>query len=301
MKLKTLGGLVVLAISQPALSNIDIQFDYTYDTNSFFSDQARKDVLEAASAVFESRFTDQLLAINSSGANSYDTFVFNPSDPFTSASYIKLDSISVAENVILVFAGGYNFTDNTLGVGGTGYSCSGVGSFCSDSARRGQGDVTGMDAIDVAPWGGSISFDSAGTNWHFGTTATGLDASEYDFYSVVVHELAHLLGFGASDSYDNHVIGTNFVGTNAGTVALEAGDSGHWANGTMSTVNGIAQEAAMDPSIFNGQRKYFTDLDFAAMADIGWQVAPVPEADTWAMMIAGLGLIGFAARRRTRI
>ncbi len=28
--------------------------------------------------------------------------------------------------------------------------------------------------------------------------------------------------------------------------------------------------------------------------------APVPEADTWAMMLAGLGLMGFIARRRTK-
>jgi hypothetical protein len=28
-------------------------------------------------------------------------------------------------------------------------------------------------------------------------------------------------------------------------------------------------------------------------------IAAVPEADTWAMLLAGLGLVGFAARRRT--
>jgi hypothetical protein len=30
-------------------------------------------------------------------------------------------------------------------------------------------------------------------------------------------------------------------------------------------------------------------------------IAAVPEADTWAMLLAGLGLVGFATRRRTRI
>ena len=29
-------------------------------------------------------------------------------------------------------------------------------------------------------------------------------------------------------------------------------------------------------------------------------IAPVPEPETWAMMVAGLGLVGFAARRRSR-
>jgi 5'-nucleotidase / UDP-sugar diphosphatase len=27
-------------------------------------------------------------------------------------------------------------------------------------------------------------------------------------------------------------------------------------------------------------------------------IAPVPEADTWAMLLVGLGLVGFAVRRR---
>jgi len=31
-----------------------------------------------------------------------------------------------------------------------------------------------------------------------------------------------------------------------------------------------------------------------------FEVTPVPEADTYAMMLAGLGLVGFMARRRTR-
>jgi MYXO-CTERM domain-containing protein len=93
------------------------------------------------------------------------------------------------------------------------------------------------------------------------------------------------------------VSGTNFIGTTTGTVAL-ASDLAHWAGGTLSTFEGASQEAAMTPSIANGTRKNFTDLDFAAMNDIGWQVTAVPEADTWAMLLAGLGLVGFASRRR---
>ena len=79
------------------------------------------------------------------------------------------------------------------------------------------------------------------------------------------------------------------------------GSLDHWAEGTMSVALGIAQEAAMDPTLVNGTRKYFTDLDYAAMADIGWEVnvpPPVPEASTWAMLMAGLGLVAVAVRRR---
>lgn len=297
MKLKNLTLLVCLASAQPALANIDIQFDYTYDSNSFFADQARRDVLEAAASIFESRFTDTLTAIDSSGSNNFTTVFFNPSDPF--GLDITLSSQDIAANAIIVYAGGANMGGGTLGIGGPGgFGCSGSFSFCSDAnLDRGQGATSGANPVDVAPWGGAISFDTT-TAWNF-SISSGPAFSQYDFYSVAVHELGHLLGFATSDSFYALVSGGNFNGPTTGTVAL-FGDESHWAPGTMSTVNGNPQEAAMDPDIANGQRKHFTDLDFAAMDDIGWQVTAVPEADTWAMLLAGLGMVGFAARRRVR-
>ncbi|MHB1085527.1 MAG: matrixin family metalloprotease [Thiobacillus sp.] len=304
MNIRPLAVALLVSISGHAEANIDIQFDYSYDTG-FFSDVSHQSALNTAASLFESRFSDQLTAITSSGPNSFDSVSFNPGNP-SSASIVN-NNDSFAANVIRVYAGGYNFTDNTLGVGGQGgYSCSGSSSFCSDAARRGQGETQNVydnngtllsaNAVDVAPWGGSITFDTD-TNWYFGTTSGGLTSSQYDFYSVAAHELGHLLGFGTSDSFDNHIIGTNFVGPTAGTTALSS-DAGHWTEGTTSLVNGVSQEAAMTPSLANGTRKNFTNLDFAAMQDIGWQVTAVPEADTWAMLLAGLGLVGFAARRR---
>lgn len=296
MNIRPLAVALLVSLSAHAEANIDIQFDYTYDTNGFFSDVSHQSALNTAASVFENRFSDQLSAITSSGPNSFNSIFFNPANPY--GTDIVNNSDSFATNVIRVYAGGYNFADNTLGMGGQGgYSCSGIGSFCSDAAQRGQGVVSGAGAIDVAPWGGSITFDTD-TNWYFGATTAGLDSTKYDFYSVAVHELSHLLGFGASDSFDNHIVGTNFVGSAAGTVALSS-DLGHWAEGTLSIYSGVSQEAAMTPSLANGTRKNFTNLDFAAMQDIGWQVTAVPEASTWAMMLSGLILVGGLARRRS--
>lgn len=296
MKLKTLAGLAVLATAQSALANIDIQFDLTYDTNGFFSNSNAVNALNAAAAVFENRFADSLTAISSSGSNDFTEAFFNPSDPF--GSDIALSDQSVGLDVIRVYVGGAVLGGNTLGIGGPGgFGCSGVGSFCSATTfDRGQGNTIGPNATDVAPWGGAISFNST-TNWNY-SVVNGPSSSQFDFYSVAVHELAHVLGFGGSDSFAALVSNGNFNGPTTGTVPLYTDDA-HWAKGTMSTVNGVAQEAAMDPDIANGQRKYFTDLDFAAMKDIGWQVSPVPEADTWAMLLVGLGLVGMVARRRS--
>lgn len=296
---KSLSALALsLAFAPPALANIDIQFDYTYDTGFFSSNAGSMSALESAASIFESRFSDSLSAISSFGPNDFSPIFFNPSDPF--GLDIRLNSQSFAADVIRIYVGGANLGSSTLGLGGPGgFSCSGAGSFCADAESRGQGATSGANPVDFAPWGGAISFASANINWHFGTTTTGLDAGEFDFYSVAVHELAHVLGFGTAESFNALVIGSNFVGATAGTVALD-GDQAHWLSGTFSTFNGLPQEAAMDPTIVSGIRKNFTDLDFAAMQDIGWQVTPVPEASSWVMMLAGLGLVGSLARRRSR-
>ena len=53
----------------------------------------------------------------------------------------------------------------------------------------------------------------------------------------------------------------------------------------------------MDPSIFDGTRKYFTELDYAGLDDIGWTV--IPEPGTTILLISGLGLA--AVRRRPTV
>lgn len=299
MKFSQLAACAALGMSSAAQANIDIQFDFTYDINSFFSASDRKAALDAAASVFETRFADSLAAIVSSGRNSFDTVFFNPSNPNNN---ITLSNVSVAADVLRVFVGSTNLGGTTLGVGGPGgFSCSGIGSFCSDARSRGEGLVSGSSAVDFAPWGGAMSFNST-VDWHFGLTTDGLESGEADFYSVAVHELAHVLGFGTSDSFARYVDGS-FYGPSA--MAVHGGavpmmnDGVHWFDGTRSFVNGVQQETAMDPTLRFGTRKYFTDLDYAAMRDVGWEVTPVPEAETWAMMLAGLGLVGtMVARRR---
>ena len=54
----------------------------------------------------------------------------------------------------------------------------------------------------------------------------------------------------------------------------------------------------MDPELTTGSRKRFTDLDYAALRDIGWEVAPVPlPAAVWLFAGGLLGLLRFARRR----
>lgn len=57
----------------------------------------------------------------------------------------------------------------------------------------------------------------------------------------------------------------------------------------------------MTPTFFFGQRTEFTELDYGGLADIGWQVTPVPEpagvVAASALVLAGLRLVRRRARR----
>lgn len=289
-----LAGLV-LAASQPALA-LDIVFDYSYDTSSFFSAPARS-VLNAAAQVFETRLQDQLTAINSAGSNQFTAEFSNPGTGGTAS----VAGFNVAANQLTVFVGARNLGSGTLGQGGYGGSSASGTQAYLNSLDRGQTGALANPATDFGPWGGAISFSST-TNWYFDpNVATTESFAGYDFYSVTVHELGHVLGFGTADSFLNKVVGSSFIGSVSQSLyggLVPMADSGHWASSVTSTVNGQSQQVAMSPSISNGQRKRFTELDFAALKDLGWQVSPVPEADTWAMMLVGIGLVGYRLRRK---
>lgn len=62
------------------------------------------------------------------------------------------------------------------------------------------------------------------------------------------------------------------------------------------TANGGAATLTSDFQLLPGVLHAYK----VSAADLGNYLAPVPEASTYAMLLAGLGLVGFAARRRAR-
>ena len=289
--------LVAALALAPALAsaNINIVFDYTYDTGGFFG-TTQKSILESAANVFESRITDELGAITSSGGNHYDFRFFDPRDPNQS---LILSDRSVGNDELRIFVGASDLGGSTLGEGGPGgASALGSPAFIA-SLNRGQTGVATQ--TDFAPWGGFLSFSNR-TDWYFDSNTNTLESfSGPDFYSVAIHEISHVLGFGTSASWNRLVVNPaahTYNGTYGGTQPLNSNND-HWLNGLTSTINGSGSfETAMDPSILLGTRKELTDLDWNALRDIGWQVAAVPEPETWAMLLAGLAVVSAGVARR---
>jgi hypothetical protein len=259
---------LLLAI-HAAAHGANITFDYTYD-QAFFSSPQRRDALNEAARTF-SRLADPLAAIVPSGGNTWSASFFNPSGPGS----LSISNPVIEQDEFRLYVGTESMS--ALASGGTGaFSARGTTSWVNTVALRGQPE----DPRNFVSWGGSIAFNPD-KNWWFDTDSP-VAAGYVDFYSVAVHEIAHVLGLGTSREWKNQIgyspegdpyfTGEHSVALHGSAVPLQSG-GGHWISGLDSVRGGWVQETAMDPQILVGTRKYFTDLDFAGLYDIGWQEA----------------------------
>jgi hypothetical protein len=264
----------VESLEARALLALTIQLDYSLDTTGFFAAQSRRDVMQLAADALDTRLADTLSAITPGSGN---TWQVNFNHPATGGSH-TIQNPSIPSNAIRVYVGARSL-GGPLGIGGpAGWGASGTQSWLDTIRGRGESGALQPNGqeTDVAPAVGAITFDSTKT-WHFDATTIGLGSGEFDFLSVAVHELGHVLGIGSAASWDNRISSGRFTGpasvaANGGTSVLLHGDLSHWAEGTTDG----GKEAAMDPTIPVGTRKNFTPLDFAGLDDIGWELTAPP-------------------------
>ena len=263
------------------LLTINFQFDYSLDTSHFFDNPQARSALEQAAQSLESYLNDSLAAIVPGGSRSWTAQFSSPG----TGSLEIVNNLTIAANTLLIFVGARDLSGGEVAQGAPG----GWGASNSDPdwsnllGTRGQsGAFPGPhngDATDFGPWGGSLAFDALGTDWYFGSSASGISSTQMDFMSVAQHELGHVLGFGTAESFDRYISGSVFTGPSAtatydgeGSPPL-SGDRGHWAAGTKD--GGVA--VAMDPTLGPGVRRLFTGLDYAALNDIGWNSNSIPD------------------------
>jgi hypothetical protein len=316
MKLHALaiGGL--LACAAPAHA-IKIEIRYDYDTNGFFNQPGSKEALREVADYFESLIHDPLLSINpaTDGGGTWTAKIEHPGtgSPTNTADFVVPDLVVPADTII-IYVGG-RALPTSLGRGGFGSSSSfGSAAWNLRVSGRGQAGASGTTSLrtDFAPWGGHIAFDTA-TTWNFSTEFG--EEGAFPFVSIAIHEMGHVLGIGTCPSWMNKILtegppenlkrfftGPRSVAVFGGNVPLSG--TGHWqdddfcgpgdgydptnsenlnilskAFGSFNTAHGYPQIAIMDPFLCNAGpfMKVFTDLDIAALSDIGWQVQPPLE------------------------
>jgi hypothetical protein len=238
----------------------DIAFDYRFDTTGFFTETARA-ALKAAAGAWEAIIEDEFADIPAGIAFSFDSPTQGP-DEVTVTLDEPIDDL-------LIFVGAqtppFGDTDGEpLARGGTkGFDAEGdIFSRRIDDDFRGQGAVTNFE-----PFVGAMSVDPA-QDWSFDLDAPV--AGKHDFFSVALHEIGHVLGFGQAQVHDDIASG-GFDGPNA----LSVNDGSPIPmDASLSHTAESFQDGAplMSPSLTVGTRKEITDVDKAMLADIGWEI-----------------------------
>lgn len=222
---------VFLVSSAKPADAFTIQFDYSSDTDGFFAeDSAQRDRLEDAADFFEGLITTSFDSVVPSTENP-NILLRDPSN----GAPVLLNR-AIAADTIVVYVGARSGID----IGGPALG------------EADQGIIFGPPRTpSFVPWGGSIAVNTDFT-WDASNT-NSVAATEFHLYSLLLHELGHVLGGPA-----------------------------HLPEGLISTIRGtnISQEAALDPTLAIGTVKLFTDADVTALEDFGWEVSAIPEPST---------------------
>jgi hypothetical protein len=282
---------------------IDIVFDYSYDTVNWFGAEQRY-ILEQAAYAFESRLVNENFQSGQpSGHGSAGThylYFSNPvngsSDQFQLGQTTGDGNVMGETNKVTIFMGVGAASGNTnawaSGNFGTADSNNKDNSNYSDAfqnyldnTRDSGGD--GSSPINYDPIGGAISVNSE-RSWYFDTDLTDYDdtTNKMDFYSTMVHEIGHLMGFrNQSDAWTTHLQGSSWNGPEGKAqyggvpIPLSSGLS-HFDSSFVQSQSTCNCHPNMDPTSSNNQRSPFSDTDWAVLKDIGYIVSNSPNDPT---------------------
>lgn len=262
---------------------LNINLNFSYDTEGFFNDHKRREPLIRAAEMWSDIISDDFQEVPEE--SSFE--IWHPSKKNKTVSVIVSEKI----DDLLIFIGARDLPGSTLALGGpSGYSLEGdiFQARISDDFR-GQGATT-----DYEPWAGVLSFDTQ-TNWNFSLDSPSL--SEYDLLTVALHEIAHVLGIGTSSTFQSLTEEGFFVGNNSKFINGNApipltSDEAHVEDGFDDN------HTLMDPSTAKGSRQEISVFDKAILSDIGYEIdgfekrgVPFPVASKLSETITGTPLV----------
>ncbi|WP_411845465.1 matrixin family metalloprotease [Roseibacillus persicicus] len=300
----TFSLLLLSLLPTEKAKGLDIIFRYDLDTSGFFEQAGAKEALEAAGSFYEKLIVDELEAI--------DPFNFTPGtqrnwyprylEPGDTNPYgrriASAENLVVPANSIVIFVGA-RALDTTAQGGPGGMEPLQPGSYpwFNQLFNRGEeGAVTysgtsySPNPTDFAPWGGTVFFNKD-LSWNFSTNDATLPG--IDFIPVALHEIGHVLGIGHLDptfsSWQPLVSQNKFQGPLAkmsnGNVAPSISNGYHWSSSNPDSPtlpvfgrqHGESQKALMQALVGSTNADHFTvptDLELAALRDIGWELTP---------------------------
>ena len=261
---------------------INIRWDFSLDTGNFWTAERRL-VLDYAAQQFAG-YT--LTTPDWSAFEPYVKFEVNLEDPITPDAVWQ--EMFPQNQTLTIYVGASDLGERTLGMAMIPESRYTI----LDERGAGFGEALQSTNTNTVfqPYVGLLY---ATTRYTF---YSGLDdtvpAEEFDLFSMVVHELGHILGIGMSNAWYAHVVDGRFMGENvlsiigAEGLELTGEDFAHLPEGY-----NMGKGAA-------GHRFYFSEVEYAILRDLGYQSIPEPSA-AW-LVPGGAALLyrrRFARRR----